>query len=75
MTWLFCLLFKQVFRVYSSQFIQRLNKHKLINGKLCVCLCVFTSIHREGFLCLGLEFQGTDQRCCIEDITSLCLVP
>ena len=23
---------------------------------MCVC-CVFTSIHRDGFVCLGLEFQ------------------
>ena len=28
----------------------------------CVCVCVFTLIHREGFICLRLEFQGTDQR-------------
>ena len=42
---------------------------------LDACMCVFTSIHREGFICLGLEFQGTDQRCCVEDVTFLCQVP
>ena len=25
-----------------------------------VCVCVFTSIHLEGFICLGLVVQGTD---------------
>ena len=41
---------------------------------MCVCVCVlceFTSIHREGFICLGLEIQGTDQRCCVGDVTFL----
>ena len=28
--------------------------------KGALCVCVFTSIHREGFICLGLEFQVTD---------------
>ena len=39
------------------------------------CVCVFTSIHLEGFICLGLEVQGTDQRCCVEEVIFLCLVP
>ena len=39
------------------------------------CVCVFMSIHLEGFICLGLEFQGTDQRCCVEDVIFLCQVP
>ena len=38
-------------------------------------LPVFTSIHREGFICLGLKFSGTDQRCCVEDVSFLCQVP
>ena len=42
---------------------------------VCVCVCVCTSIHLEGFICLGLEVQGTDQRCCVEDVIFLCLVP
>ena len=42
---------------------------------LCVCVCVFTSIHLEGFIHLGLEVQGTDQRCCVEDVIFLCQVP
>ena len=37
---------------------------------VCVCVCVFTSIYHEGFICLGLEFKGTDQRCCVEDVLS-----
>ena len=41
----------------------------------CVCLCVFTSIHREGFISLGLEFQGTDQRRCVKDVSFLFQVP
>ena len=30
---------------------------------LCVyvCMCVFTSIYRKGFIYLGLEVQGVDQ--------------
>ena len=52
---------------------------------LCVCVggwvggcvggCVFTSIHREGFICLGLEFQGINQQCFVEDVSFLCQVP
>ena len=35
-------------------------------------MCVFASIHREGFICLHqLECQGTDQRCCVEDVSFL----
>ena len=41
---------------------------------LCVCVFVFTSIHCEGFIYLGLEIQGTDQQCCVEDISFLCQV-
>ena len=47
---------------------------------VCVCVCVsmcvfvFTSIHREDFICPSLEFQETDQRC-DEDISFLCQVP
>ena len=46
-------------------------------GGVCVCacvharvwVCVFRSIHREGFICLDqLGCQGTDQRCCVEDV-------
>ena len=36
-------------------------------------VCVFTSIHREGFICLNqLGYQGTDKRCYIEDVNFLC---
>ena len=40
---------------------------------LCVCVrvrvCVCTSVHREGFICLDhLDFQGTDQQCFVEDV-------
>ena len=39
-------------------------------------VCVFTSIHREGFICLNqLEYQGTDQQCYVEDVDFLCQVP
>ena len=40
-----------------------------------VCVCVFTSIHLEDFICLGLVVQGTDQRCCVEDVFFLYQVP
>ena len=34
----------------------------------CICVCVFTSIHREGFIWLKqLEYQRTDQQCCVKD--------
>ena len=44
---------------------------------LCVvCVCVFTSIHREGFICLDqLGYYGTDQRCCVENVGFLCRFP
>ena len=36
-------------------------------------VCVF--IQRERFISLGIRFQGTDQRCCVEDVSFLCQVP
>ena len=45
---------------------------------VCVCVCVRASmsIHCEGFICLEqLECQGTDQRCCVEDVSFLHIVP
>ena len=43
---------------------------------VCVCVCVFKSIHGEGFICLDqLGYQGTDQRCCVEDVGFLCRLP
>ena len=44
---------------------------------VCVCVCVFVcnSIHSEGFICLDqLDYQGTDQWCCVEDVYFLCYV-
>ena len=39
---------------------------------VCVCVCVCTSIHREGLICLDqLDYQGTDRRCCAEDVIFL----
>ena len=39
---------------------------------VCVCVCVFTSIHRESFICLDqVGYQGTYQRCYIEDVEFL----
>ena len=43
---------------------------------LCVYVCVFTSIHHEGFICLDhLGYQETDQQCYLEDVNFLCKVP
>ena len=47
----------------------------VINFVVCMSVCVFACIHLEGFICLGLEAQGTDQRCCVEDVIFLCQVP
>ena len=46
---------------------------------LCVCVCVGararTSIHREDFICWDqLDYQGTDQRCYVDDFSFLCQV-
>ena len=42
---------------------------------VCLCVCVFMSIYREGFICLDqLECQGTDQQCCVVDVSFLCQV-
>ena len=41
-----------------------------------ICVSVFPSIHRKGFICLEqLECQGTDQRCCVEEVSFLRQVP
>ena len=45
---------------------------------VCVCVCarVYTSIYREGLICLyQLERQGTGHRCCVEDVSFHCQVP
>ena len=43
---------------------------------VCVCVCVFTSIHREDFICLDLVGQQrTDQRCYVKDVVFLCQFP
>ena len=40
------------------------------------CVHVFTSIHREGFICLDqLGNQGTNQRCYVEDVNFLSQAP
>ena len=44
---------------FYSQYSHRISIKPL-------CVYVFTSVQREGFICLGLEFQGTDKRC-VED--------
>ena len=34
-----------------------------------MCVCIFTYIHHETFICLEqLEFQGTGQKCYDEDV-------
>ena len=41
-----------------------------------VCVCVCTSIYPEGFICLDqVGYQGTDQRCYVEDVKFLCRFP
>ena len=52
----------------------KILEHRGVPVCLCLCVCVFTSIHCEGVICLGLEIQGTDQQCCVEDISFLCQV-
>ena len=45
---------------------------------VCVraCMCVFTCIHREDFICLDqVEYPRTDQRCYVEDVEFLCRFP
>ena len=45
---------------------------------VCVCVCafVFTSIHRERFICLDqVGYQGTVQRCHVEAVKFICQVP
>ena len=47
---------------------------------VCVCVCVpacvvHMHIHHEEFICLGFEFQRTDLRCCVEEVSFLCQVP
>ena len=43
---------------------------------VCVCACVFVYIHREGVIYLKqFKYQGTDQQCCIEEVSFLRQVP
>ena len=73
----------QYYVTFHAQFMEKLSnikksvayKKSVYSLSLCVCVCVFTSIHHEGFICLGLEFQGTDQQCFVEDVSLLCQVP
>ena len=58
---------------YMSNMLDVLNYLTFLQVCVFVCVCVFTSIHRKGFTCLWLKFQGTDQRCCVE-VTFLCQV-
>ena len=51
------------------------HQHLVLVTACRECVCVFASIHLEGFICLGLEVQGTDQRCFVEDVIFLCQVP
>ena len=54
---------------YTSVMFVKVTGEKLVCVCVYVCVCVCTSIHREGFICLDqLEYQGTDQRCCVEDV-------
>ena len=68
--------------IYFTCFVHNFVNHKYnvllkkndvclmpLNTFLCVC---FTSIHRKDFICLEqLKCQGTDQRCCTEDVSFL----
>ena len=48
----------------------------IIDLLVCVCVSVFTSIHREVFICLEqLESRGTDHWYCVEDVSFLHQVP
>ena len=39
---------------------------------VCVCVSVCTSIHHVIFICLDqVGYQGTDQRCYVEDVELL----
>lgn len=41
----------------------------LLPTGVCVCACVFTCIHLEGFICLHYIWcWETYQRCCVEDV-------
>ena len=76
---IFALAFLHILLMCSSNFnslsVLAPNSFSHLLLFACVCLCVFTSIHREGFISLGLEFQGTDQRRFVKDASFLCQVP
>ena len=55
-----------------------MNKRFICNWhvRVCVCVRVYTSIHCESFICLDpVGYQGTDQRCYVEDAEFLCWFP
>ena len=38
------------------------------SARVVWCVCVFVTIHCEGLICMDqLGYQGTDQRCYVED--------
>ena len=58
--------------------MQKQGRKKEIDGEWILggfILVGQMSIHREGFICLGLEFQGINQQCFVEDVSFLCQVP
>ena len=60
--------------LYDFQLICTNNKLRVFL-LLPVCVCAFTSIHREGLICLDqLECKGTDEPCCAEDVSFVCQV-
>ena len=62
--------------IIQKQIVQSTEVFLNICVFLCARVCVFMSIHLEGFICLKQQdCQGTDQRCYVEDVSFLCQVP
>ena len=84
--WIIVVIVNKLILIYFTWLVNNFVNHKYnvllkrndvrlmpFNTFMCVR---FTSIHREDFICLEeLECQGTDQRCCTEDVSFLCQVP
>ena len=63
-------------QLWSKMFILTIAACVFMRAYVRACVCVCTSIHPEGFIYLDqVGYQGTDQRCYVEDVKFLCRFP
>ena len=78
--WFFVVLYNLIFQVIVIDVLLMTTcVYVCVYVCVCVCVCMHERLRPfkgEGFICLDqLGYQGTDQRCYIEDVNFLCQVP